>query len=73
MTIDLETRMHLIGGRISPIKYQRLKAWTPQKDGELLIKAKECMTEVLGGVIPKNFVMNGTTEVGILMDKIPNS
>jgi di/tripeptidase len=31
------------------------------------------MTEALGGIKPKDFVMNGTTEVGILLTKIPNS
>ncbi|KAA6374916.1 MAG: hypothetical protein EZS28_029556 [Streblomastix strix] len=31
------------------------------------------MTEQLSGIIPNKFVMNGTTEVGILMNKIMNS
>ncbi|KAA6364515.1 MAG: hypothetical protein EZS28_039958 [Streblomastix strix] len=31
------------------------------------------MTEQLNGIIPNKFVMNGTTEVGILMNKIMNS
>ncbi|KAA6383200.1 MAG: putative Cytosol non-specific dipeptidase [Streblomastix strix] len=73
MLIDIQSQMHLIGGHINHEYTRRHKAWTPQTQGELVKKAKDCIREANKGAKAKEVVMCGTTEMPQLLIKIPDS